>query len=281
MAQKKTKPIPEQLISLSEKKIWRIFLGGCVLSAWLALLLLYVIPQRIPIPPFVQVSIPSLLLWTVVVNGYAFYSLYHLAQQLNRESLLDGLTTAFNFRYLDQRLAEEYERIRRHGGCAGVLFLDYDEFKAVNDRFGHQVGNVVLRGLAKAMKEQMRSSDVLARVGGDEFIALLPETDGAQAGVLAERLRKTVERYTWKVGEKGSVDFVRISVGVAVYPENGDSMQSVISAADQAVYEAKRQGGNRVHIATEFVSTAESEPEAILDTGGEAPADEAGPEHKA
>ncbi|MDP6438897.1 MAG: GGDEF domain-containing protein, partial [Candidatus Brocadiia bacterium] len=127
----------------------------------------------------------------------------------------------------------------------------------VNDNFGHQVGNAVLRGLAGAMRDQARTCDVVGRVGGDEFLALLPQTDLDQAEVLADRLRATVADYRADVGGGGTVDFVRASFGVAVYPTNGDSMESVISAADVAAYEAKKLGGNRACVAKGFVTTEE------------------------
>ena len=242
----------------AEKEMCRIFLGACALSVSLIVLLVVLIPEWRELPRYVRVGVPALLLWSFVVNGYAFSRLHSFNQQvkeeLNRKAFIDEITAVFNFRYLDQRLREECARTSRYGGTVALLFLDLDRFKEVNDRFGHQTGNIVLRDLATAMDRQVRVSDVLGRAGGDEFITLLPETNRDQAKAIAERLRAAVQNHVTKVSEDRQVDFVRVSVGVAVYPENGDSPEHLISAADKAAYAAKRLGGNRVQLAEGLVS---------------------------
>jgi len=165
------------------------------------------------------------------------------------------VTGVYNFRYLDMRASEEYERTRRYGGSLAVLFLDLDKFKQVNDRYGHQVGNIVLKEIATTARQKMRTCDVLGRIGGDEFLAILPQTDRKQAKVLADRLRQSIEQYSLRINEKNVVDFVRISIGIAAYPANGDSVESIICAADKAVYEAKKRGGNQVFISGGYITT--------------------------
>jgi len=214
--------------SAAERRLVRLFAGSCGLNALIVLLGIVAAARGLPFSTAAPALYRVLLLWSLAVSAYAFYSLLRLAretrEELSRMSLTDELTGVFNFRYLDQRLQEEQERTRRYGGSTAVLFLDFDCFKEVNDRYGHQVGNCVLRGLAAAMRRHVRASDVLGRLGGD---------DG---------------RF---------VDFVRVSIGLASYPENGDSVEAVVMAADRAVYQAKRRGGNAVCASEEFIGTAQ------------------------
>jgi diguanylate cyclase (GGDEF)-like protein len=178
-----------------------------------------------------------------------------MKEVLRHKTFIDEVTGVFNYRYLDLRLAEEAERTRRHGGFTALLYLDLDGFKQVNDRFGHQVGNIVLEELGTAMSQSMRSCDVFGRIGGDEFLAVLPQTDRREAYVLAERIRQKVSDYSLEVGNAQQVDSLTASIGIAAFPVNGESMDNVITAADNAVYAAKQQGGDRVAMADEFVSS--------------------------
>ena len=260
-----------------ERSLWRLFFGACILTVSLILTIISSAPRWPVLPLFIRIGAPPLTLWALVVTVYAFHSLWRFTQQieqeLNRKTFMDDGTGVFNFRYLDLRAAEEYERTRRYGGSAALLFLDLDKFKQVNDRFGHQTGNQVLREIANLMRQQMRSCDILGRLGGDEFLALLPQTDRKQAKVVADRLQQAIEKYTLKMDENHVIDFVRVSIGIAAYPSNGDCMESIISAADKAVYEAKKLGGNQVYVAHEYVSTATIGQKVIRTVEGEAAAD--------
>ncbi|MFO8007586.1 MAG: GGDEF domain-containing protein, partial [Candidatus Brocadiia bacterium] len=196
-----------------------------------------------------------------------FYSQTRVAQSmqdtLRRKSFVDEVTGVFNYRYLDLRLAEEAERTRRHGGLTALLYLDLDGFKQVNDQFGHQVGNIVLEQLATAMAQRVRSCDVFGRLGGDEFLVILPQTGRREAYVLAERLREAVENYVLEIEDHKVIDFIRTSIGVAAYPVNGENIDHVVTAADNAVYQSKEAGGNQVSMADEFI-TSEAANERVL-----------------
>ena len=255
----KNRPKLADWLSSPEARIIRIFVGSCILSgAIIALTAVSTVMARAFTTPVLAIC-RVLLLWALLVSAFAFYRLLRFVKQikedLRQKSFVDELTGTFNFRYLDQRLMEEQERMRRYGGSTAVLFLDLDHFKEVNDEHGHQVGNAVLKGVAAVMKRQVRSSDILGRLGGDEFLVILPQGNQEQAVVLAERLRSTVEDYRLKVGEKALVDFVHVSIGLATYPQNGDSIEGVVMAADRAVYRVKEQGGNGVCVSEEFIST--------------------------
>jgi diguanylate cyclase (GGDEF)-like protein len=253
-------PLPnEDQIEQIEIRLRRVFVGSVCLSFLIVLLLTLMVPSWSGLPPIVRYAFPAVLLWSLVVTAYGFYAQLcvteNMKESLRHKTFVDEVTGVYNYRYLDRRLAEETERTRRHGGLTAVLYMDLDNFKQVNDQFGHQVGNIVLEQLATTMSRKMRSCDVFGRIGGDEFLAILPQTDRREAYVLAERLRETVENYALAVEKGRIVDFVRISVGVAAFPVNGENMDNVITAADNAVYDCKSRGGNRVIMAGQFVAT--------------------------
>jgi len=245
-------------LSRAERSLRRLFALACGLAALLAMLIIAQMLKWSPAERAIVVAYSALLLWCVVVIAYAVYSLlrfgHAVEEGLVRQSLMDGLTGAFNHRYLHMRLAEECERVRRYGGNAAVLFLDLDEFKQVNDRFGHQVGDEVLRVLAAEMRKKLRVTDIFGRMGGDEFMAIFPETNAEQAGVLTERMLELVRTFRMEAGKEGVVDFVRFSGGLAVHPTNGQSARALVKAADDAMYQAKQAGGDRVVVSTESVA---------------------------
>jgi len=164
-------------------------------------------------------------------------------RRLAELALRDVLTSAFNRRFFDRRLGEELERTRRYGHSLGLVMIDIDHFKAVNDGFGHQFGDEALKNLAAVCGQAIRASDVLARYGGEEFCLLLPETDLAETAALAERVRAAVERSP--VRAFGRVADLTISAGAAASRE-GDGPDELLRRADEALYAAKAGGRNRV-----------------------------------
>lgn len=252
-------PLSEEEIEQIEARLRRVFIGSFCLTLLLMTVLVFLIPHWRALPRQLLVAYPGMLLWSLVVTAYCFYSQVCVSEKtkaaLRQKTFVDEVTGVFNYRFLDIRLAEEAERTRRHGGFTAVLYLDLDGFKQVNDRFGHQIGNVVLAELASLLTQKVRSCDVFGRVGGDEFLAILPQTDRREAYILAERLRESVEEYVLDGEGDVIIDFVRASIGVAAYPVNGETMENVITAADNAVYESKKQGGNKVSMAGEFISS--------------------------
>jgi len=246
----------EELTSV-EGKMRRIFVGACILSVIVFALIVATALRGASAERRFLPCLAALFLWSGVVTAYAFYSLsmftQHIKAELARKTFVDEITQVLNFRYLDRRLAQEHARVRRHGGSTSVLYIDLDHFKLVNDRYGHHLGNMVLQQIAEEMARQVRASDVVGRAGGDEFMVLLPHATREQAKVVADRLVKSVRDYRLILGDRGVVDFVRASVGVAAFPADGDSMETVVSAADAAVYEAKRCGGDMARLACESV----------------------------
>jgi diguanylate cyclase (GGDEF)-like protein/putative nucleotidyltransferase with HDIG domain len=152
----------------------------------------------------------------------------------------DPLTKLSNRRGFRELLDLELERARRGGTAMGLLVGDLDDFKDVNDHSGHQVGDLALQRVARILDEGKRQIDAAARVGGEEFALIVPDTDGDGAFALAERLRSALrEEFA------GDPTPLTISFGVAVYPEHGETAASLLHAADQALYAAKQSGRNR------------------------------------
>jgi two-component system, cell cycle response regulator len=171
-----------------------------------------------------------------------------LYEEAVRLSLTDGMTGLWNRRNFDLRLESELSRALRFSESFAVVFVELDQMKAVNDRYGHQAGDTVLIELARRLTEAVREVDVVARWGGDEFTLLLPKTGLAGALLLAEKIRAAVANGPFRI-DAGALD-ITISVGVAAYPEHGSSGKDLVAAADAAMYQAKAKGRNRVEHAT-------------------------------
>jgi diguanylate cyclase (GGDEF)-like protein len=174
-------------------------------------------------------------------------------ETIKRTSYIDTLTGVNNRRFFEQRINEELDRCQRNADPISCLFLDIDSFKAINDKYGHQGGDLVLSLAAKTIKTQLRNNDVLARYGGEEFVALLTNIDGDKAFEIAERIRKTVETLVIKYQDT-SIS-ITVSIGLSTHiPDKmsltkaDDAVIRLIKAADAALYKAKRNGRNRVEI---------------------------------
>lgn len=167
-------------------------------------------------------------------------------QELEQLSISDGLTGLFNHRHMHEVLHEEFERSKRTEEPLSVVMFDLDHFKEVNDTHGHPVGDRVLQELATILRDTAREIDKLGRYGGEEFMAILPDTGADAATTFAERVRARVERHPFAVGPTEALNMT-LSAGVATYPDAGVSdPRALIRGADQGLYAAKRQGRNRV-----------------------------------
>ncbi len=151
----------------------------------------------------------------------------------------DDLTGLFNYRYLQSILDQEIRRSERYGLQFSLVFIDLDYFKEVNDRHGHLAGSTALKEVAGLLRQSVREVDVLFRYGGDEFTALLVETDSQGAAVVAERIRRSVEEHTF-LAESGICSRLTATVGYATFPENAADKKSIIDLADQAMYFGKK-----------------------------------------
>jgi diguanylate cyclase (GGDEF)-like protein len=168
-------------------------------------------------------------------------------QQMYEAALRDGLTKAFNKKYFSDRLDTEFAYARRHKTILSILMMDVDFFKKINDTHGHLAGDHVLVKVARAAQSAIRTEDVFARYGGEEFGVICRGIPLANAAVLGERLRSTIEAAN--IEWEGKRVPVTVSIGVAALPETMcETSAQLVEAADQALYEAKRSGRNRVRL---------------------------------
>lgn len=172
---------------------------------------------------------------------------------LQRLSITDDLTGLLNKRRFDEIIANETKRSNRYGHSLSLLMMDIDHFKKVNDTHGHPAGNVVLQELAKIISFQLRDTDSIVRYGGEEFVAVLPETPLETAQQIGERLRATMEEHPFVLPD-GKTIHCTISIGVAAGTGESADGERLLAKADEALYEAKNTGRNRVCL-------AEAEPE--------------------
>ncbi len=168
-----------------------------------------------------------------------------LLDRLKRAADVDQLTGLANHRRLQERLAQEVARASRTGQPLGVALLDLDGFKLINDRHGHAAGDQVLHELAATLRLSVRTNDVVARYGGDEFVVLMPDTTARDARVTAQRLLAALAERSFRLAD-GSDVAVGASIGLAIYPDDGVTPGELLAASDRAMYTAKRRGGGGV-----------------------------------
>jgi diguanylate cyclase (GGDEF)-like protein len=172
------------------------------------------------------------------------YNVISRAKQFESMAFRDGLTGVFNRRYFDHQLLLELEWALRDEEKISLAFIDIDNFKAINDSYGHQTGDLVLQGLAQILQTNLRSTDLLARYGGEEFVVLMPRTDGQEAKDVIERVLEVVRNAT--VANISDHQFrITFSSGVAEW-EPGMTHEQMLRSADEAMYQAKQEGRNRV-----------------------------------
>jgi diguanylate cyclase (GGDEF)-like protein len=169
-------------------------------------------------------------------------------KQLQQRAIQDELTGLYNRRFLEGHLQKQLAMASRYEQPLAVLMLDIDLFKTINDRFGHDAGDRVLRSFSVNLSRTIRASDVVARWGGEEFVVVLPSTIGHAAKGLAEKIRKSIEGLSFEDQVPG-LDGITVSIGTAAYPDDGTTEELLLKSADLALYRAKQGGRNRVEAA--------------------------------
>ena len=167
-------------------------------------------------------------------------------EQIVQQSVKDRLTGLNNRAYFDQVFEQQLSLAQRYNTDLSLLFLDLDNFKDINDRFGHQTGDYVLQSVAALIEKEKRDSDIAIRYGGEEFILLMPHTGSINGLILAERIRKLVSRTV--INHNEHAISITISGGLASYPKDGDVSSDILAVADQALYQSKGAGKNLISI---------------------------------
>lgn len=189
-----------------------------------------------------QVSIVSLL---ATQATFAIENIM-LLEKTEMMAVTDELTKLHNHRYFVKSLNEELKRASRYKQNLSIIMIDVDSFKNYNDTHGHLKGNDVLKEIARILAGTVRDVDIVARYGGEEFSIILPQTDREKAAAMAERIRAMVEGFSFYKKETQPGGKVTISMGIATFPHDGKSSSDVVGRADEALYQAKREGKNRV-----------------------------------
>jgi diguanylate cyclase (GGDEF)-like protein len=193
------------------------------------------------------------LLWIMALVSENMLSREQANEGLLTFAFTDYLTSLKTRGYFEQQLELELKRSERKKSALAVLMLDIDYFKPLNDRYGHHVGDQVLRDVSSLLTKDMRAVDTVARYGGEEFVIILPETPAPLALRVAQRIRRSVEQAKFFAGSASDVERLTISIGIAVYPHDGRFKQDLIESADAALYHAKSRGRNQVILYSEFV----------------------------
>jgi diguanylate cyclase (GGDEF)-like protein len=248
-AQEKDRPVPMRMRLIAafshlslRASFWILFIGAMVLSGLLTLgasLLVF----RAARPELLLFALPVAALTAGILSFAVILVIGHLRRQqlsLERYATVDELTGSPNRRVFLARLESEVDRCTRLGTRLSVVFVDIDHFKRINDDYGHQLGDAVLKGIFARLEESLRAYDFVGRYGGDEFVMALPGNDAEGGTAVAERLRESVQ----ESGVGKASPPVTISLGVAQL-EQGMNAEGLLKNADMALYRAKNGGRNR------------------------------------
>lgn len=169
-----------------------------------------------------------------------------LHRKMEELTITDELTGIYNYRYFATKLKEEQRRAARYDLPLSLIMLDIDWFKKFNDTYGHEIGNLILKGITEVVKQCIRDVDIFCRYGGEEFVVILPQTPQIEVTKIGERIRRQIEGTAFGGGDNLPELKVTVSVGVSSFPENGKPHEELLSVVDQALYRAKGAGKNMV-----------------------------------
>ncbi|MFH2035058.1 MAG: GGDEF domain-containing protein, partial [Candidatus Zixiibacteriota bacterium] len=169
-----------------------------------------------------------------------------LHHQMEELTITDELTGVYNYRYFAEKLKEEQRRAARYDLPLSLIMLDIDWFKKFNDTYGHEIGNIVLKGITGVIKKCIRDVDILCRYGGEEFVVILPQTPQIEVALIGERIRQQIYEASFGGGANIPELKVTVSVGISSFPENGKPHEELLAVTDTAMYRAKGSGKNRV-----------------------------------
>ena len=178
-------------------------------------------------------------------------AIYKYTKDLEYYATRDGLTNLYNQRVFMEFLHYEVERAKRHNSTFGVVFIDFDNFKLINDMYGHNFGDKFLKGIADILEKDKRNEDIAARYGGDEFVMILPGAGEEQSYMIANKIRENIKAFTLKDQITGKSVGATVSIGISIYPNSASDDKDLFLLADNMMYKAKKAGKDTVYMAKE------------------------------
>jgi diguanylate cyclase (GGDEF)-like protein len=226
----------EQVSQAAESRARKLFGGSLLLSVLIIVHVLYQAQRPGGFFAVVRTVMPAVLLWSLTMTTYAFYSLNSIARQ-RAERLANAFTDLgtglFNLDYLKSCLEHERKRAVELGSSAAVVYADLVNLERVNQSFGHAVGDIVLKGVSQVIANHVRRGDIVGRVGGDEFLLIMPEAKPAEAEAVVKVVRQAIRDYRLDLGKRGTIDFLNCRMGLAMFPAQGGTPDEIMVAARQ------------------------------------------------
>jgi diguanylate cyclase (GGDEF)-like protein len=226
--------LQEKETQAAEGRARKLFWGSLLLNVLIVVHLVYQTRQLGGFLAVTQTVLPAVLLWSLAMTAYAFITLNtiakHRAQRL-ASAFTDLTTGLFNLEYLKSCLVQEQKRSVEDGTSAAVVYADLVNLDKVNQNYGHAVGDIVLKAIAKVIADNVRRGDIVGRVGGDEFLVIMPETTMGEAEGLVRSIRSAVRDYRLELGKRGTIDFLSCTIGVAIFPTEGETPEEILSVA--------------------------------------------------
>lgn len=181
-------------------------------------------------------------------SGVFLSEMVQWGESARKRAVTDEMTGLFNRRFIDEAISEQLAHAQTAGSSLSLVMADLDHFSSINNEYGHDVGDEVIKSVVPVLRKHFRKSDLLARYGGDEFIFLLPDTSPEQAFELCDAVCRDVGKLNVLADKEGSITRVTTSQGIASYPAHGRTVKALQEAADMALYDAKERGRNRAVI---------------------------------
>ncbi len=230
--------------------------GLLILSGILTLVVIMYLSLKVLLPSIwgkiSLISIAFLAFASLILTFLGTRTIRYLGEFSQKEfrelAFLDELTGVYNYRYIERRLNFELERTKKFSSPLSLIYIDIDHFKKVNDVFGHETGNKVLKEASRLLKDSVREMDIVGRVGGDEFLVILPLSTIDEAFPVANRLKENFSSQAFECSKEKKIDFLTLSLGVVSSPPLPPDRVTLIKEADTAMYRAKKEGGNRASL---------------------------------
>ncbi len=224
-----------EVTSETVQKARLIFWGALVLSTLIVVQMVVDLRSSPAASPVLRGFLVTTLLWSFLLTAYSFHLVSGLVEICRRSGgrFTDQHTGVFTLDYLKSCLEQEYHRALETGVAATVIYVDMQHLERVNHSFGYTVGDIALKALAEVLSGNIRPGDILGRVGGDEFLIVLPETNLNDARSVAEGIEKAIGAYRLDLGKRGVIDYLRCRTGMAAFPAEGSTPEDIIAAAHQ------------------------------------------------